>query len=189
MHGTMKPTPKPTWRRKRTLSRRVEFRPIEREDIRYAWAAYKKGCMTSMGAKWAGGEMDAADFATAFEVEVSTIYHGAWTLMAQSRKGFLPVGFVLAFYSHPDPRLSPFMILGDIIWFPWATARNKIEAAVHFFNCIRSSIPMVEYASEKNTRFFEMICQHGLMRRVGTMHIVYPGEKTAVFETRNERAD
>lgn len=182
----IKPAPV-RWRRKRTLSRRFEFRPIEREDIRYAWAAYKKGCMASMGERWKDGAMPAADFAREFEAEVSTVYNGAWTLLAESSKGFLPIGFVLAFYSHPDPRFAPFMIVGDMIWFPWATARNKVEAAVGFFNAIRSQIPMVDYArGEANKRFFEVICQHGVMRRAGTMMTVYPGEPVAIFETRSE---
>lgn len=184
MHGTKTAAPRQNWRLRKTLARRLEFRPVEREDMRYAYAAYKNGCLASMGEKWASGEMDAVAFAQAFEVELTTVYHGAWALLAETRKGFIPVGVVLAFYSHPDPRFAPFMVVGDMVWFPWATARNKIESAVNFFNRVRSERPMVEYASEKNKRFFEMICQHGIMRRVGTMHNVYKDEATAVYETK-----
>lgn len=184
MHGTMKTAPRPSWRLRKTLARRLEFRPIEREDIRYAWAAYKNGCLASMGEKWAQGDMDAAAFAVEFEVEVSTVYHGVWTMLAEGRKGFIPVGIVLAFWSHPDPKFAPFMIVGDIVWFPWASTRNKIESAVNFFNSIRGQLAMVEYASEKHRPFFEMICQHGVMRRVGTMEYAIGGEKHAVYETR-----
>lgn len=180
----IKAAARPTWRLSKTLDRRVAFRPIEADDIKYAWAAYKNGALTSMGPKWADTSMDAARFAQEFQVEVTTVYHGAWVLLAESRKGFLPIGVVLGFYSHPDPRFAPFMIVGDMVWFPWATARNKIEAAVNFFNTIRSEIPMVEYASERHKRFFEMLCMHGIMRRVGTMHNVYRGEPVAVFETK-----
>lgn len=180
----IKPAQTVKWRLRKTLARRLEFRPIEREDMRYIWAAYKKGCMASMGAKWADTQMEALAFSEAFEIEVTTVYHGAWTLLAETRKGFIPVGFVLGFYSHPDPKFAPFMIVGDMVWFPWATARNKIESAVNFFNRIRSEIPMVEYARDQHKRFFEMICQHGVMRRVGTMHNVYRGEQTALYETR-----
>jgi hypothetical protein len=180
----IKAAPRPTWRLKKTLARKVDFRPIEQDDIKYAYVAYKKGLLASMGERWASGEMDPATFAKQFEAEVITVYHAAWTLMAESRKGYMPVAIVLGFYSHPLPQLAPFMIVGDMIWFPWATARNKIESAVAFFSRIRNEIPMVEYASEQHKRFFEMICQHGVMRRIGTMHHVYPGQLTAVFETR-----
>lgn len=172
------------WRLAKTLKRRTEFRPIEDADCRYAWAAYKKGALKSLGQRFAGAELGPDEFYLAFVDEVKANYAGGWTLSAETKKGFLPVGIVLGFYSHPNPALSPFMIIGDMVWFPWASDRNKIEAAVGFFNAIRKEIPMVEYADEKAKPFFEMIAKHGVMRRVGTSFNVYPGQQTAVFETR-----
>ena len=173
------------WRLKKTLTRRLEFRPIEAEDVKYAYAAYKMGALKDMAAPFDELGMSADEFNIAFQTIVLIRYHGAWTLFAETKKGFLPVGMVLAFHSHSDPALSPFMIVGDIVWFPWARARNKIEAAVHFFKTIGPTIPMVDYAhGETNRKFFEMICQHGVMRRVGTTFNVIKGEPVAVFETR-----
>lgn len=172
------------WRLKRTLKRRTEFRPIEDDDCRYAWVAYKKGILKTMGPHFSDGSMGPEEFKKAFVVEVSTNYAGGWTLSAQTEKGFMPVGIVLGFYSHPNPALAPFMIIGDMIWFPWASARNKIESAVAFFNAIRKQMPIVEYADENAKPFFEMIAQHGIMRRVGTTFSVYPGRSVAIFETR-----
>ena len=172
------------WRLKKTLSRKLEFRPIEQEDMRYIWAAYKGGSLASMGGVFSESGMNAEEFRAAFEVEITTRYHAAWTMFAETKKGFVPVGFVLGFYSHPDPAFSPFMIVGDMVWFPWASARNKVESAVNFFNRIRSETPMMEYARGDAKAFFEMIAKHGIMRRVGTSFNVYPGEPTSVFETR-----
>lgn len=180
----IKPEAKKTWRLSKTQARPLSFRPIEDEDVRYAWAAYKKGSLGSLGEQFQSTDMTAAQFSEAFVSEVKENYAGAWTLSAQTGKGFMPVGIVLGFWSHPNPRLSPFMIVGDMIWFPWASRRNRIESAVNFFDRVRSEIPMVEYANAAAQKFFEMICRHGIMRRVGTMHNVYPGEATAVFETR-----
>jgi hypothetical protein len=45
---------------------------------------------------------------------------------------------------------------------------------------------MVEYASEKDRKFFDVLCQHGVMRRVGTMDYAIRGQKTALYETRAE---
>jgi len=185
MHGTMKRAARPIWRLRKTLARRLEFRPIEAEDVRYAYAAYKKGCLKDMAGPFSDTGMTAEEFGIQFHAIVPVRYHGAWTLFAETKRGFLPVGMVFAFHSHADPALSPFMIIGDMPWFPWATPRNKIEAAVNFFNTIRATIPMVDYAhGDTNKRFFEMICQHGVMRRVGTTFSVVKGEGTAVFETR-----
>lgn len=173
------------WRLKKTLSRKLDYRPLERDDMRYLWAAYKKGALKSLGGVFAEDKIEnAADFVAAFEREIDDNYHGAWTLFAETKRGFMPVGAVLGFYSHPNPRLAPFMIVGDMLWFPWASPRNKIESAVYFFNRIRREIAMVEYANEEAKPFFEMIAAHGVVRRVGTSFNVYPGTATAVFETR-----
>lgn len=173
------------WRLKRTLKRRTAYRPIDDEDCRFAWVAYKKGRLASMGPRFAEPTMGPDEFYLAFVDEVKTNYVGGWTLSAETRKGFMPVGMVLGFYSHPNPAIAPFMIIGDMLWFPWASARNKIEAAVGFFNAIRKEIPIMEYADENAKPFFEMIAQHGIMRRVGTTFNVYKGRSVAIFETRN----
>lgn len=175
----------PRWRLKKTLARKTSFRPIENDDVKYAWAAYKKGGLAPMAGVFAETGMTAEQFKAAFETTVVTRYHGAWTMFAETSKGFIPVGFVLAFHSHADPALSPFMIVGDIVWCPWATRRNKVESAVNFFGTIRSTIPMIDYAhGEINKRFFEMLARHGIMRRIGTTYNVVRGEPTAIFETR-----
>lgn len=174
-----------TWRLRKTLKRNISFRPSEAEDIRYAFAAYKKGSLAGMAAPFDDPKMSPEEFKTAFEAVVTTRYHGAWTFFGETKKGFIPIGFLLAFYSHPLPSFSPFMIVGDLVWFPWASTRNKIESAVNFFTKIRNEIPMVDYShGEANKKFFEMLCRHGIMRRVGTMFNVVKGEPVTVFETR-----
>lgn len=142
-----------------------------------------------MGEKFADTEMDADTFQTAFAEELANNYHRFWTLIGPTKRGLIPVGFVLGFWSHPEPRFAPFMIVGDMLWMPWATQRNRIESAAHFFAHIRSQIPMVEYAREPDRKFFDVMCRLGVMQRVGTMFNVYPGEKCAVFETRMREND
>ena len=182
MHGTMKPQ-KYKWRLRKTRGRRLEFRPIEASDVKYAWAGYKKGALKDMAGPLADESLTAEQFNETFQELVVTRYHSAWTLFAETGRGFLPVGMVFAFLSHAE--LSPFMIVGDMVWFPWASPRNKIESAVNFFEIIRHSIPMMEYAqNDTNKRFFEMLCQHSVMRRVGTTFNVTKGEAVAVYETR-----
>lgn len=179
------PSKQANWRLKKTLARRLEFRPIENDDVRYAWAGYKSGSLKDMAGPLADTGMSAEQFKTTFEAVVTTRYHGGWTLFGETKKGFIPVGMVFAFYSHADHALSPFMIIGDIVWFPWASARNKIESAVNFFNRMRNEIPMVDYAhGETNKKFWEMLARHGIVRRIGTTFNVVKGEPVAVFETR-----
>lgn len=175
----------PKWRRGKTLARRVSFRPIENEDIRFAWAAYKKGALAPLSAEFAVPTMTVEEFNVAFPATITTRYHGAWTMFADTRRGNMPVGLAVGFYPHPDPAFAPFMVIADMIWFPWSSVRNRIESAVYFFHVIRSTIAMVAYANgDTNKRFFEMICQHGVMRRIGTTFNMVKGEPVAVFETK-----
>lgn len=172
------------WTLRKTLKRKTHFRPIEQEDVQYIWVAYKSGLLESMGRPFDKTDLSPEEFQAEFLAQAETVYHGLWTLFAETKKGYLPSGLVLGFYSHPDPRFAPFMNIGDMIWFPWASPRNKVEMAVNFFNKIRNEIPMVEYAKFDDKRFFETIAKHGIMRRVGTMYNIYDGP-AAVFETRS----
>ena len=138
-----------------------------------------------MAGPFADTTMTAERFKEQFEIAILTRYDAAWTFMAETKRGFMPVGVLMAFWGHKVPELSPFMVIGDLVWFPWASARNKIEGAVNFFTKIRNEIPMMDYAhGEKNKRFFATICKHGVMQRVGTTFNVKRGEPVAIFETR-----
>lgn len=137
-----------------------------------------------MGDVFADASLDPDEFNEAFSAELENNYYGAWTLFAETKRGFLPIGMVFVFPSHPNPEMAPFAIIGDMIWFPWASTRNKIESTVRWINDTRKEVPLVEYASLEHKGFFEVMAKHGIMRRVGTSHNVYPGQPTSVFETR-----
>lgn len=80
----------------------------------------------------------------------------------------------------------------NLIWFKWASPRMVLEAYVNFVNNIRKEIHIetggnyfiLEYAEEKDAKFFDHICSYGIMRRVGTSYEVYPNKKCCVYESR-----
>lgn len=164
----------------------MDFRLIDDSDIRFAWAAYKLGAMRDV---FPNDGMSAEEFKEAFQQEVLTKYHidCAWTLLAETKKGFHPVGFVFGYWSHPISVLAPYVVLNVIQWMPWARPRNRVESAVYFFNKIRDEIPMIGYAREPAKKFFETIMKHGIMRRVGTSFNVFPDAPAAVYETRRSQ--
>ena len=166
------------WRLKRTLKRKPSFRPLGDEDIKFLWAAYRKGALESLGERFNEG-LEPKEFKDAIGLEMVENYDFGWTLLAPD-----PVGLVLAFQSHRNPERSPFLVVGDIVWFPWSSPRQRVEAAVNFFNEARREAAFIEYARKEHRKFFEMIAKHGIMRRVGTSHNVYPREATTIFETR-----
>jgi len=166
------------WRLKRTLSRPVNYRPIEDDDIKYVWAAYKKGALASMG--FEGTDMTAEDFKAAFEKIVITKCPATWVLFAQTSKGMRPMGAVFGSWA-PN---AEYIIIAGMCWFPWATKRNIIEAAVNFLNGVRKEFMLMFYALPEHKRTYEVCAMHGVIRRVGTSYAAIPGHAAAVFESR-----
>jgi hypothetical protein len=165
---------KKTWRLSKTLGRKIEIRPIEQDDVKYAWAAYKKAGLTSFS-----GGMDAKQFKDAFEIFVLTQAHAAWTISAETSKGFVPIGLVLGGWAPGQV----YMIIIGITWFPWATRRNIVEGTVAFFNRVRKEMGWMGFATHQHKPVYEACCMHGIMRRVGTSNL--SGQPVAVYEGRN----
>lgn len=158
----------------------MSFRPIEADDIRYVFAAYKKGSLASMGEQFSNPDMPADEFKTAFEAWVLERYHAAWTMFAQTGRGFIPVGLLFSCFA-PS---APYMIVNGVVWFPWATKRNIIESIVNFFNEARKEYQFVLYALPEHRKAYEVCAMHGIMRRIGTSYVAIPGKPATVFETR-----
>lgn len=169
-------TGKKSWRLSKTTARPVEVRPIENDDVKYAWAAYCKGALDTMGAPFDKPGLDAAAFKSYFEQFVLTRTHAAWTILAKTCKGFMPVGFVLGAWAPAEA----YMIVVGIVWFPWASKRNVLEGTVTFFNRLRKEMPVMGFAGKEHKRLYEACCMHGIMRRIGTSMMT--GEPVAVFE-------
>lgn len=168
------------WRLKKTLKRAVDYRPVEDSDLKYIWAAYKKGSLAPMGDKFSDGLMSADEFKKEFEEAVITQFNAAWTIFANTRKGFIPVGVVFAAWA-PN---APYLIVTGLCWFPWASKRNVIESIVGFLNGVRKELMLVFYALPEHKRTYEVCAMHGVVRRVGTSYVAFPGKAAAVFETR-----
>lgn len=165
----------------------MEWRPIEQDDLPYCYAAYRKGLMSTLGHEFIDGDMDSDEFDEAFQQLVAVEMGMGWTLLANTRRGFLPAGVVIAFPAHFNEAVAPFAIIYDMIWFPWATPRNVLESAVKFFHEVRTEVPLMDYARPQDEKFMDALCQHGVMRRVGTSYNVYRGgQPAAVYETARE---
>lgn len=165
------------WRLRRTLKRHFDYRPIETDDIKYIWAAYKKGELSAIGL--AKEDMTPDEFRQTVERGIVENCHAAWTLIAETGKGFIPVGIVLAAWA---PNAS-YLIVTGMAWLPWASKRNKVEAMVGFLNGVRKEFPLMFYALFEHLRMYEVCAKHGVVRRVGTSLNAIPGKQCAVFET------
>lgn len=166
---------KQTWRLRKTLARRIETRPIEDADVRYAWATYKKGGLSELGF---AETLSADQFKAAFEHTVLTLFPATWAVLAETHKGFMPIGFVFCSWAP----LNAYLIVMGISWCPWASKRSILEGTVAFFNSIRKEHRWMGYARPHHKRPYEVCCMHAIMRRVGTSYTVFPDAPAAVFE-------
>lgn len=172
--GSAKPVN--NWRLSKTLKRRVEYRPIEQDDVKYVWAAYKKGAMAPV---FTGTELSADEFKAELQHYIMTQTDAVWIISANNKRGITPIGIVFACWSPPA---GPHLIVTGMCWFPWATKRNVIESIVGFLNGVRKEFKLQFYAYPEHKRTYEVCAMHGVVRRVGTSYVT--GKPAALFETR-----
>lgn len=118
------------------------------------WAAYKKGSFKDIF----NDGLDAKGFSDIAVEYILSAYTHAWVL------GEKPIGVVFGI------NLGPFIYLGSLEWFPWATNRQIVENLIGFLNSVRKEIYCVWDCKEEDKRFYEYIARHGIIRRVGTLH-------------------
>lgn len=160
------------WRLSRTLRRNVSYRPIENDDLKYVWAAYKKGDLAPV---FHDDGLSAESFKNTFEQYVLSQSDAVWIIIAEMK----PIGIVFACWSPPN---GPHLIVTGMCWFSWATKRNILESIVGFLNGVRKDFKLQFYAYHEHKRTYEVCAMHGIVRRVGTSYVT--GKPAALFETR-----
>lgn len=155
------------------------MRATDADDMKYLYAAWRLGA-APLRAIEADNTPEA--FTEAFAEHIASRFQVAYTLLATPpNRDTMPVGVVfgiLPFYQ------QPVMWFGDFLWFPWASPRNKLEAAVHFLNQMRKQYAMIGFSEPSAIPFFEHICRYGVARRAGTVFDVFEEGPRAVYQTR-----
>lgn len=134
-------------------------------DLAYAYAAYKQGAFPGMpeGLRPRGFDLKFYE-AAAFVEEI-------YTLTARHDGGRRPVGLILArIAEEPDmaPRIEP-----HLLWFPWATPRNKLETSVKWLAEMRLKYLVLIMTPLKDKIFFTHLCRHGVLRVIGKIHFLF----------------
>ena len=91
----------------------------------------------------------------------------------------MPVGVILG-------ELRPKMLMiGDILWFPWASPRNRLESVLAFVNSQRDEITIVVWSRFGLRKSWEHVCKYAVMRRIGTiMDVSQDGDPMALYQSR-----
>lgn len=101
-----------------------------------------------------------------------------FTVLASTSRGKIPVCVVVA-------AIKKHIMEPHVIWFPWASPRNKIEADVAFFQKFRDQYMMMIHSPKEAWEFHDHICRYGVIRRIGYVAHWFDWDKPAmVFQSR-----
>ena len=144
---------------------------MESGDRKYAWAAYKLGAFGP----------DRSSDSQAFNKQLDDyliLHDAAYTVLAKTNKGKIPVGMVVGKY------MGPILYLGDTTWFPWASDRNKLEFISHLLNELRRQYIVMFFCNMRDKDFYVNIARRGVIRRVGTIYDLLTDGPSPLFQTR-----
>ena len=134
-------------------------------DLAYAYAGYRQGAFPGMPEGLKPREFDVAFYKAAVQWE--EIY----ALTVKHTNGRRPVGLMLARITEEigmPARMEP-----HLMWFPWATPRNKLETTVKWLAEMRLKHLVLIMAPLKEKVFFTHLCRHGVLRVIGKIHRLF----------------
>lgn len=146
--------------------RDLTIQDVDEEDGRIAYFNYRLGTLPK-GWKTREG-IAPVDFLVELEQFVSDNYDRAWSIRHED---------VICMVFGRD--IGGFLIVGDVIWNPKSTPRQKVEAAYKFFSEIDAVITGVDFETKK---YYERIMDYGILRRVGTNY--KDGQRYAQYESK-----
>ena len=165
---------RPAKRFKKVRRRFIEVREAVQDDLKYAWAAYRKGALEVLNPIF-GSDMGLEDFREAFPEILASSGNSVWTIVGPvPGRGVMPIGMVFGLIRE--------RVIHDVhaVWFPWATPRTTFEAAKEFFERTRRDFFVKVFASEETEKFFDAIVSTGALKRGCRFYGLYPG-KAAIF--------
>jgi len=115
--------------------------------------------------------------------EVVLQYLGAvdmdWMVEIQSERGLRPIGVILAEYRMDGGAIEP-----HVMWFPWVTARNKLEACVRFFRETGKLMKVFIYIKAEDDALFERVWRYKVLKKGCKISDCYgKGEDAVMYYT------
>lgn len=136
---------------------------MKEEDLKYFYASEKLK----------GNQFDPKVFHVELSNNIQDAFNYGWVIETDK-----PIGAVFGI------ACGPFTVIVDMIWFPWATKRNRIEGAIAGINWVRKKMTCLLYCEEKDKDYYVHIAKYGILRRIGKIEGIYDKPAT-LFQTRS----
>ena len=140
-----------------------QVRDFDPADIKLLYQLYRLGKLP-----YIRDELKADEFKEAITLYISLSYTHGWTIDGVCSVFGLDTGNN--------------MLLKNVYWHPKATLRMKVKAAISFFYFIKELAITVFYSEYQDKKFFELMEDFSLLRRVGTIYGKY--KRFTEFQTR-----
>ena len=172
--------------RKRTLSRGANFSVATTDDIKYMWAAYRKGSLDQeVFGDYMPDGLDPQSFGSMFELFLLDAGLDCYIMSAHNKDGLKPVGVVLVW------KRGRLMEIYRFIWFEWATKRNILETSLNFVNQFRSTVheptgkkhKLIGFVEQDNISLYEHLIKYKVLRRIGKSYDFFNDSPAMVYET------
>lgn len=82
--------------------------------------------------------------------------------------------------------MTPLLAEPHVLWFPWASKRNKLECTVGFLVELKKRVPFFIPAMERDVSFFRHVGKYGVLRQVGKWRdwpMFKNGENAVIFQS------
>ena len=141
--------------------------------MRWLYVAYVKGAFN------APEGMSPIEFKDWVSASLQDVGNGMVYILTSILEGEdRPAGLVVAHEQHH--RIEP-----HVIWFPWATSRNKLECSVKFLCSMRFTNVIVMFTPKEDRKFYDHLLRYGMMSVVGPIKDWYGlGKDARMYQTR-----
>ena len=151
----------------------VVINGLDEDDAKVAYQAYRLGTLPWKSIK----KMDPQEFVLSMDEFIQNNYDLSWSIKKDGQT-------LLILFGKDNGK---FIILGDVIWWPKTTNRQRLQSVAAVLKEIRKiKVGLIE-ADYQYKRFYEILCNHKILRRVGSLYDTdRPGSRTTFFQTRAE---
>lgn len=123
--------------------------------MRYFWAAYQMGMWSDLFQE----NLNRGQFQNSV-YELLGSCDMEWVLEVPAENGLRPVGIVVADFRFMGNGIEP-----HVDWFPWATARNRLEASLTYLKEVGKRYKVFIYATAPNQRFWEHVHRYNVLKK------------------------
>lgn len=139
-----------------------------------------------MGAFGFQAGLDKDEFSALIFQTIGDLLHAqgdAFVLIGKRKDGggAAPLGVVTT-------SLAQAQVWPHVRWFPWASARNRVECALRFLMETKEKCNLVIPALPDDVDFFLHLCRYGVIRRIGTGRGWLGDSDVVLFETVRQNA-